>query len=445
MSKKALPAISLFSGAMGLDLGLEKAGFQIRVAVECNRFAAETIRKNRPDLPLIEKKIEDVTTEEILDTARLRAEEVVLVSGGPSCQSFSTAGQRGSITDPRGGLFLEFLRVVNDTQPRFFVMENVRGILSAAIRHRPLSQRGPGFPLLETDEELGSAFMLIIEKLKETGYYTIFDVLNAADFGVPQSRERVLFIGTRDSEPILMPKRTHMKEPINGEEKWVTLKKALSGLRERNPEYCELTENRKKYLQMIPAGGNWRDLPEDLWPDALGGAHNSWGGRSGFLRRLAWNRPSPALTTMPNSKATMLCHPDKLRPLSVKEYSRIQQFPDDWEFCGGTAQKYTQIGNAVPIGLGAAVGHSIINAMKSANKASKKSVVACYNEGLIDRLSKRPDTILNPPRMRKIKKIEAAQEWINNCSGCRSKILTLIETNAPRDEKKRSVRKRGKN
>ncbi len=140
--------ISLFSGALGLDLGLEQAGFELRVAVECNRFAVDTIKVNRPQLPIVEKRIEETTTAEILEKANLRAGEATVVTAGPSCQAFSTAGRRGSIGDPRGRLFREFLRVVREARPRFFVMENVRGVLSAAIRHRPLNKRGPGFPRL---------------------------------------------------------------------------------------------------------------------------------------------------------------------------------------------------------------------------------------------------------------------------------------------------------
>ncbi len=139
--ESGLRVISLFSGALGLDLGLHAAGFKVAVAVECNRFAAETIRKNRPRLPLIEKHIEEVTTAAILEKAGLEVGEAAVVTGGPSCQPFSTVGLRRSMGDPRGVMFKEFLRVVREARPRFFVMENVRGVLSAAARHRPLKER----------------------------------------------------------------------------------------------------------------------------------------------------------------------------------------------------------------------------------------------------------------------------------------------------------------
>src|SRR5580704_8171094 len=196
MSRNKSTIISLFSGALGLDLGLENAGFEIRVAVEFNKFASATIRRNRPNLPVIEKDIEGLTTDEILKTAGLGRGEATLVTAGPSCQAFSTLGSRGSVSDPRGTLFRKFLRVVREARPRFFVMENVKGVLSAAVKHRPLEKRGPGFPPLAPEEELGSAFLLILKELKTLGYCITFDVVNAADYGVPQRRERVLFIGS---------------------------------------------------------------------------------------------------------------------------------------------------------------------------------------------------------------------------------------------------------
>jgi DNA (cytosine-5)-methyltransferase 1 len=429
MSSKNLPVISLFSGGLGLDLGLEQAGFQIRVAVECNKFAAETIRKNRPDIPVIERKLEKVTTREILQTAGLEPGEPVAVIGGPSCQTFSTAGQRGSISDPRGGMFKEFLRVVRETRSRFFVMENVHGVLSAAVKHRPLRKRGPGYSPLSPDEELGSAFKRILKELKETGYYVVFDLLNAADYGASQVRERVFFIGSRDREPVAMPRPTHAKVPTNGQAPWRTLRAGLKGLKDTKPVYEVFPPGKSRYLKHVPEGGNWRDLPKELQSKAMGGAYRSWGGRVGFFRRLAWDRPAPALTTRPVSKATMLCHPTKLRPLSVREYARLQQFPDTWKFAGGLPQKYKQIGNAVPVGLGKAIGESIRQAMRRRKKVARLGVIICANDDLLARLSKRPRTILNPPRMRKVQTQEALQKWLNGRGRYRVEILKYVAQN----------------
>ena len=406
--------ISLFSGALGLDLGLERAGFEIRVAVEANKFAADTIRRNRPGLPLIERKIEKVSTEEILTEAGLHVGDAAVLTGGPSCQTFSTAGHRGSLSDPRGSMFREFLRVVREARPRFFVMENVCGVLSAAVRHRPLARRGPGFPQLRPDEELGSAFLVMLRALRRTGYYTVFKVLNGADYGVPQVRMRVVFIGSRDGEDTQFPRPTHAAQAKGKRREWVTLKEALAGLLEVEPAFSGLSPRKLKYLAMVPPGGNWRDLPSRFRRGALGGAYVSWGGRNGFYRRLAWDRVAPALTTRPDSKATMSIHPTEDRPLSVREYARLQQFPDDWEFGGGVPQQYIQIGNAVPVGLAEAVGRPLLQLLRRPASGSRDRLkrVVCPDVALVARLVRRERTRLNPPRMRRVKGLQAARRWL---------------------------------
>jgi DNA (cytosine-5)-methyltransferase 1 len=423
MAKKAI--VSLFSGALGLDVGLEKAGFKIKVAVECNRFAAETIKLNRPDIRVLQRDIRQLSTNEILSAAGLKVGEPTILTGGPSCQTFSTAGSRKSLTDPRGGLFREFVRVVREAQPRFFVMENVRGILSAAVKHRPLAKRGPGYPALEPGELLGSALQVILEELRGLGYRTVFGILNAADFGVPQRRERVVFIGSRDGEDVRLPRPTH------GREEWVTLQEAVKGLVDPDPETTTIPSGKAVFLKHVPPGGNWRDLPVPLQKKALGRAYISWGGRSGFCRRLAWEKPTPALTTRPDSKATMLCHPTELRPLSVREYARVQQFPDDWKFAGGTPQKYIMIGNAVPIGLGHAVGQALAERLRRVTNKKLQPGVVCASAELEERIKNRRRIILNPARMRRYKSLEAAQRWIKR---------SLSSTTPPKP--RRSPRKR---
>lgn len=406
-----LSVISLFSGAMGLDLGLEDAGFSVKVAVECNKYAAATIRRNRPALPLIDRRIENVPTQEILARANLRVGEPTVVSGGPSCQSFSTAGQRGALDDPRGAMFQQFLRVVRDARPRFFVMENVRGMLSAAIKHRKLAERGPGFPTLDSREELGSAFEMILRDLRALGYFVVFDLVDAADYGAPQHRQRILFIGSRDGERIDVPRPTHGRIPEGGVKSWLTLRDALHGLVESAPEHPRLSPTEQRLLTYVPPGGNWRDIPARLHKKALGAAYDSWGGRSGFYRRLSWDEPSPALTTVPDGRATMLCHPLELRPLSVREYARIQQFPDSWIFEGSTSQQYKQIGNAVPLALGRAVGATVKEAMTQRPSLHRLGAVVCP-ETLRQRIAARSRTVLNPTRMRRDGALAAAKAWI---------------------------------
>ncbi len=419
--RKAYGIVSLFSGAMGLDLGLEAAGFQVKLALEINKAARDTIKLNRPTLPLIEKSIGETSSREILEKAGLRKKEVTIVSAGPCCQSFSTAGKRQSVSDERGNLFREFCRIVSDLRPRFFLMENVKGILSAAIKHRLLDQRGPGFPPLSKEEQLGSALELIVQELQKLDYYVVYGLLNAADYGVPQTRWRVFFIGSRDGEDISLPHPTHCDprtyEPQSRLAKWVTLRQALKGI--CASEWCDFGEERLELLRRLRAGQDWRDLPRRLHRRALGAAFDSWGGRTGFCRRLSWGQPSPTLTTDPTGRATTLCHPVKNRPLSVEEYAALQQFRAEWHFTGSVHQKYVQIGNAVPVGLGAAVGQMLRRAMRasqkhgiSAKNLKRRGEVVCGDLELEHRLKNRRKTLLHPPHLRKTPDPEAARKWL---------------------------------
>lgn len=396
---------------MGLDLGLEQEGFEVVVAVENDPNAVATIRKNRPGLAVIARGIEHVSSREILDAAGLKVGGAFVVVGGPCCQSFSTAGARGSLSEPGGKLFRHFLRIVSETRPKFFVMENVKGLLSAAIEHRPLNQRGPGNPPLKRQEELGSAFRTICADIKKLSYYSIFDVLNARDYGVPQSRERVVIIGSREGKALAMPNATHAETADHGLLQWSDVHSAFIGLNEVSHQGLKFSPEVISYLRDIPPGGNWRNLPLEQQKRALGGAFVSWGGRSGFYRRLAWDRPSPALTTSPISKATLLAHPVENRPLSVLEYARIQQFPDSWCFEGPLAKQYRQIGNAVPIGLGAAIGRAVRSSWQKKNGVCPLHVIESLNEELLRKMAARPVTILNPERMLQRGTKKAREEW----------------------------------
>jgi DNA (cytosine-5)-methyltransferase 1 len=411
--------ISLFSGALGLDLGLERSGLRVRVAVESDGWAASTLRANREDFTILDQPIEHFTSTQILEAAGMQPGEPTVVSAGPSCQAFSTAGRRRSLDDERGTLFREFLRVVKETQPRFFVMENVRGVLSAAIRHRPLAERGPGHPTLSADEQHGSAFQLILRELAALDYYIVFGLIDAADYGAPQHRHRILWLGSRDGEDIRLPDPTHAEQARRGAKAWVTLGEGLTGLDDPEPLTLPLSPVQQRLLKRVPAGGNWRDLPPRLQREALGRAYESWGGRSGFYRRLRWDAPAPALTTRPNSKATMFVHPDELRTLSVGEYACLQGFDPGWRFAGGPAQQFLQIGNAVPLPIGHAVGRGVAARLAGPDTrdASRKGVVACGDSLLIERLNRRPRTVLNPDRMRDEKGLAAAREWMRGLGG----------------------------
>lgn len=374
-------SISLFAGAFGLDLGIEQAGFHTISVVEKDRDATRTIALNRPHLQesTVPREIEKVSTQDLLaeggrvlklDRA-LRPGEVDLVTGGPPCQPFSTAGKRGSVIDPRGSLFMEFIRIVKEVQPRFFLMENVRGLLSAPIRHRPINQRGKNYPPLETDEMAGAALNVVLKEMKKIGYSVVYNLLEAADYGVPQNRERVIFIGSRDGESATFPLPKYCQ---NGKRlpKWRTLRDALTGLVDLELEFIPYSESRLKYLKLLKPGQNWRDLPEELIKEAMGGAYNSGGGKVGFYRRLSWDKPSPTVTTSPHQKATDMCHPVELRPLSVRECAKIQTFPDDWIFYGSVTSKYKQIGNAVPVLLAKEIGSYLFNLIQGNKPKGKK-------------------------------------------------------------------------
>ena len=346
--------ISLFSGAMGLDIGLNKAGLNVVVGQDFEPACVETMRVNGHNV--IGGDIREINPQTLLDQAGLNIGEPFLICGGPPCQPFSTAGKRLGINDPRGSLFMDFIRMIDYIRPRFFVMENVKGIMSAPLKHVPSSERDESDP----DQKLGTVLDVILSEFNKLGYKTVYGVLDAVNYGAPQFRERFVLIGCRDHEDIFLPVPTHFQMHQNPEYRWRTVGDVITGLENDDQECATLSEERKRYLRMVPEGGNWRNLPEELIPLAMGGAYESGGGKVGFFRRLAYNQPSPTVVTSPVQKATMMCHPTLDRPLSVKEYARIQQFPDNWVFIGTTAAKYRQIGNAVPVGLGEAIGKALI-------------------------------------------------------------------------------------
>jgi DNA (cytosine-5)-methyltransferase 1 len=324
--------------------------------VEIDRDARATLERNRERFRYADFRIfEDatqVTPQDLLEASGLRRGEATLVAGGPPCQSFSTAGRRQSIGDPRGSLFMPFANAIAAIQPRFFVMENVRGLLSAAIRHRPLNQRGAAHPALAPDEQPGSALRVILDTFESLGYQVVKGLVNAADYGVPQTRERLLIIGSRDSEfPPGAVEPRDLMPPTYERTEWRTLGEVLSELNGAAETFIPYSPGRREIFRLIPEGKNWRHIRE-----VMGGAYYADGGRVGFYRRLSRSKPSPTLPTSPIQKGTGLCHPKKLRPLTVEEYAAIQQFPPDWDFAGSVASRYRQIGNAVPSGLGSAIG-----------------------------------------------------------------------------------------
>lgn len=384
---KTYKVVSLFSGAMGLDIGLDKTGrFELLACVELERSFCDTIRRNVQagrlggSPAVLQRDISTLEIEEFTALTGVRPGDVDVLIGGPPCQAFSTAGRRRATEDPRGTLLWHFLRFVEGLQPKFFLMENVRGLLSAALSHRPISERpDKGGSALSTDEEPGSVVRLFAEdlqKIRGGPYHMDCFEVNAVNYGAPQLRERALFIGNRYGAEVDFPAPTHgvagtdsapafdlfesAKAPLAP---WRTLRDAIGGLENPGDVIMDFSPRKKAFLSMVPPGSNWRSLPIDLQKESMGRAWHAKGGRSGWWRRLNFDLPCPTLVTMPNHASTSLCHPTELRALTLREYARIQEFPDAWEFCGKTTEQYAQVGNAVPVRLGQIAGDTVANAM----------------------------------------------------------------------------------
>jgi DNA (cytosine-5)-methyltransferase 1 len=355
-----LKALSFFSGCMGLDLGLEQAGIEILLACEIEPSARKTIQANKPALPLI-GDLRDYSANPIREKAGLTSQdEIDIIVGGPPCQAFSSAGKRRGFHDERGNVFLTFIDFIIELRPRFAIIENVRGLLSAPLKHRPHERRGHQFPPLSREERRGGALLHITRQLKAAGYGLSFNLYNAANFGSPQQRERIILICSRDGErlPYLTP--THSETGLYGLPKWRTFEDVCRNLPKDRHRFVKFPEKRLKYYRLLKPGQYWRDLPVELHKEALGKSYHAGGGKTGFYRRLAWNKPAPTLVTHPAMPATDLAHPQEDRPLSIQEYKRLQELPDDWKIEGSLLAQYRQVGNAVPCSLGRAVGRTLL-------------------------------------------------------------------------------------
>lgn len=356
-----LSLVSVFSGGMGLDLGLEAAGFKLLMAADNMPAAAETAHLNRPGLPFFTEDVRLLTKARIEDFIELNIDELDLLAGGPPCQSFSTAGRRRSLDDSqRGDLVYEFLRLVDELRPKAFLMENVKGLLSASTRWRELPYNNNGKII---DDLHGSLIRDLRGKFEDLGYSVGVAEINAANYGVPQTRTRVFIIGYADKSIVSFPQPTHSENGDLLNAPWTTLGSALRDLK-GDDSYCAAFSERKlSYLQLIPPGGNWRNLPTDLQRESMGRAFDAKGGRSGYWRRLSFDRPSPTILTEPQNASTTLCHPLYDRPLTVRECARIQTFPDTWRFAGRGRDQYILVGNAVPVDLGTIIGEHVKNCL----------------------------------------------------------------------------------
>lgn len=364
LKKTKLLTISLFSGAMGLDLGVEKAGFNVVACVENNKECLETIKINRPDINTY-SDINLVDPLKVLSDLGLKPGDIELVVGGPPCQPFSTAGKRLSLGDFRGNVIIRFLDYVRNIKPNYFILENVRGIYSAKLSSTP-----PEYSEYKNIENKpGSVVYFLYKEFQKLGYSINFSLFDSSYYSVPQKRERFIMFGAKDSEKVSIPVPTTSENPL-------TLKDAIADIQNEHQDFIPLRDKHVKYLRMLSGGQYWKNLPLKLQEEAMGKSFRLGGGKTGFYRRLSWDKPSPTLVTHPIMPATMLVHPEEMRPLSVQEYALIQQFPRDWKFSGKLISIYKQIGNAVPAGLGYMAGKAIIdhkNKIMKGNYSGKTS------------------------------------------------------------------------
>ncbi|MCK5320265.1 DNA (cytosine-5-)-methyltransferase [Candidatus Parcubacteria bacterium] len=319
--KYSYTIIELFAGAGGTALGMENAGIKHVLLNEFDKYACETLRMNKPNWNVSEDDVKNL---------KFKKGQADIVQGGFPCQTFSYAGKKMGLEDIRGTLFFEFARCVKEVKPKIAVGENVKGLLS---------------------HDNGRTFKTMISVLEEIGYRVKYKILRSQYLDVSQKRERLIIIGVRNDLdiPISFPKE---KNYI------ITLREALHKC--PKSEGQKYPEKKRKILELIPQGGYWRELPENLQKEYMGASFYMGGGKTGMARRLSWDEPSLTLTCSPAQKQTERCHPKETRPLTVREYARIQTFPDDWKFAGSVSQQYKQIGNAVPVNLGYHIGDTII-------------------------------------------------------------------------------------
>ncbi len=334
VANRSYNVLELFAGAGGLALGLEEAGFNDVGLVELDKHAAATLRLNRPKWNVIEKDITEITSTKngIFDYIP-RDTEIDLLSGGYPCQAFSYAGKKQGLEDTRGTLFYHYAKIMEQVKPKMFLVENVKGL---------------------TTHDHGRTLKTMINVFENLGYRTTYRVLNAWNYGVAEKRERMVLVGIR--------------QDLNGTYKFPkphTYKPVLRDVLKNVPESSGQTFSaaKKRVLDLVPAGGYWRDLPDEIAKEYMGKSYFSGGGRTGMARRLSWDEPSLTLTTSPSQKQTERCHPDETRPFTTREYARIQSFPDDWQFSGGIGAIYKQIGNAVAVNFGKEVALSIVDTL----------------------------------------------------------------------------------
>lgn len=344
---KDYSVLELFAGAGGLAVGMEKAGLKCVALNEIDKWACQTLRYNRPNWNVLEGDIKNFDFSAYQDS-------IDVVTGGFPCQAFSYAGKKLGLNDARGTLFYEFARVVKEVNPPICIGENVRGLLS---------------------HEKGKILEGMISILDEIGYNVVpVKVLKAINYRVPQKRERLILVGVRKDIEVQYHYPKKHNKIYNLED---ALKKGLLfDTHVPKSDGATYPEYKKNVLDRVPQKGYWRDLPLELQKEYMGGSFYLGGGKTGMARRIGWDEPCLTLTCSPAQKQTERCHPEETRPFTVREYARIQTFPDDWKFAGSTAQQYKQIGNAVPVNLGQEIGYSIINFLNELVEVKSQKAVS---------------------------------------------------------------------
>lgn len=324
---KKAACIDLFAGAGGTALGFHNAGIPHLMLNELDNDAVATLQHNNNKSSLGWNIVPGDVRE--LDFTPFAGKASIIQAGFP-CQAFSYAGKSRGFEDTRGTLFFEFARAIKEVRPKIAIGENVRGL----VRH-----------------DGGKTLITMLNTLDELGYRANYRVLRAQYLDVPQKRERLFIFAVRKDLdlPILFPKERDY---------FISLRQALANC----PESCgqSYPARKREIMEMVPEGGNWRDLPEDVQREYMGGSFHLPGGRTGMARRMSWDQPCLTLTCAPAQKQTERCHPEETRPLNVREYARIQTFPDEWDFCGNMSAQYKQIGNAVPVNLGYHIGRCVL-------------------------------------------------------------------------------------
>ena len=335
--KKQFTLIELFAGAGGLAIGLHKSGFKSLLLNDFDKDSCETLKSNT-NWNVVHDDVANLDLSEYQN-------KVDVLSGGFPCQAFSYAGKKRGFEDTRGTLFYEFAKRAVECKPKVILAENVRGLFNH-----------DGGRTLET----------ISNVIDEIGYDLVEpQILKAIFYQVPQKRERLFLVAIR--------KDLNLKNKFVYPDPYFEIMNMRDALKKGKlfdtdcPVSCgsNYPDHKKKILELVPQGGYWKDLPDKYQREYMGGSYHLGGGKTGMARRLSWDEPSLTLTCAPAQKQTERCHPDETRPLTVREYARIQTFPDNWEFKGSLSSQYRQIGNAVPVNLGHAVGRALVRLLNS--------------------------------------------------------------------------------